>query len=996
MIYDEDGDLYEGQGRFSVRREIPASNYKVTSRHITGMNGIYQGLKTEPVEFHDRTAAIVRNQVERAFQSDFPERYLVEERFLPLLGNECKRFICALAGYFASPNPLLSKKYLFEGIQQRDFAATLKKNRTAAWTRKFRAVPDEEDGLDSYTPTRTAELSDIGDIFNYRYWFRWQEPDPMDYKYTQVGFDEPTEDVKEKWKEALRRVLPQKHKQVHGDEVLLSMSSSSSRTEDGARSKVYKDKCDPKKNYFSRTHLKGWRTSVYKGPTETRDCLTLSIAQSNTVKWIEKQMASIASETIYSAYGMSPRAFEEELDDFYDPDGFYYNRDLTKEGLTKPRWILKAIQEVCQERWPENPIWEYFSIYKNLTLMLDGGVKLGTARGHGLGMANALTTIMQCATFSYILAEATEDGEIAGEMDALFYNDDATIKGTDDVSVLTYSQYENQKIVGLGLLPKESKTYSSKVMVLCERYYPKELGVKASYTSYIRRLPFAATNIVVAKTQYYMVEDPAFGALDVSLLPLLISFWGCEHSMEEYNLPWWAGGWLAPKYNGVDLTFMDPIPESQYLYRGINVGPPILKPERFRERNNLVLRTPISYTHNFRKDLVTDLPEMFDLEMTPGQLAAKFHRSHDEVQTSKWYQHILIERFNTWKTPARPRSLVNIYKEIVTKYKFIDFIPPEGEFDEKSPDSVMDKIDRRPQPPEQPNKLLGSLCFFSGQKYIKGVIPYPYLQGHDKSSMISPDRLDRFNESILSLPGVSKLVPVTIPYEIEGALRERFYNDDYAVFEAYLACTARIKFPKPHFMSKGGEVNNKYSKYLWQADYFGKPEYWDLWLKVGRTITLIFMSGRLTAEEWEEILEETGNLEPLPEVPEPIPLKSGRQEILESDDFWTWRDNPRTAVVSSHLIHIYEQAAAAYSSSMLVKTLTGLSSGRTAVGVGLKDTIPREGSGMDILIRKFTNLCGETTAEGVYLYGIPATNVFDDSGSNSDWEGGGLFGDTFD
>jgi len=60
-----------------------------------------------------------------------------------------------------------------------------------------------------------------------------------------------------------------------------------------------------------------------------------------------------------------------------------------------------------------------FLIYDSFSLRVDG-VKETFPRGHGLGMANALTTIMQCATFHYLIAE----GELSGDVSALFYNDD--------------------------------------------------------------------------------------------------------------------------------------------------------------------------------------------------------------------------------------------------------------------------------------------------------------------------------------------------------------------------------------------------------------------------------------------------------------------------------------------------------------------------------------------------------------------------------------------
>jgi hypothetical protein len=67
-------------------------------------------------------------------------------------------------------------------------------------------------------------------------------------------------------------------------------------------------------------------------------------------------------------------------------------RDLKKEGLTKPRFILKIILDELHLRWPKLKAFEYPEFFDSFKIP---GVD--AVRGHGQGMANALTTIMQIA-----------------------------------------------------------------------------------------------------------------------------------------------------------------------------------------------------------------------------------------------------------------------------------------------------------------------------------------------------------------------------------------------------------------------------------------------------------------------------------------------------------------------------------------------------------------------------------------------------------------------
>jgi len=936
------------------------------------------------LEFSDKLASLICAEVYRAFDLDHPELYLVSPELTQVVGNEVKRFICALAGYFASPNPLLSFHQLAEGIKDKNYAAYLKKVRTASLTRAASAYSVADDGLDNYV---IPGLKDIGDIFNYRYWIRWVEPDPLDYLYARIPLEDPPDTVKKRWEDCLYDVLPDFLSPVLPEEVLLSVSSSSSITEDGSPSKVFLDKADPSKNYFSKEPLCGKRTVVYKGPCEVRDCVILPISQTNTVKWIEKQMAECAAHTTYSAFGLDPDEFNQTLEDFYDPQCWYFNRDLTKEGLTKPRWFLQSIAKVCKEKFPDNPIWPYFSIYDSFSLRVDG-VKETFPRGHGLGMANALTTIMQCATFHYLIAE----GELSGDVSALFYNDDATFKGLREDVIISLAEEEDSLIKPLGLIPKDSKTYISKVMVLCERYFPKSINTKDSYGKYVRRLPFSATNIVVAKSIFSMIDDPVYGEFEPSLLPLALSFWGCEWTPAEYDLPWWAGGWVRPRYKGVDLSFLhgwdvDP----QLLARGFVVGPPEMKPPVFTKEKGVWVSPANQLTLFDLKHVPPFAREYYELVLPMAKAKAKYHRSGDDKATYAWFRHLLLSRYQAWSTPAKQMSMED-YFGILCKKHPVDFIPPVGQRKMLPGHDVLETSNYvQPVPLKQPNKLLGSLSFWMGTKYFKHVVYYPSVVADRGKGKLDADRLSKFNNSILALPGVVQ-IPINENYiEIKGALTERNYYDDYAVLEAYTWATSNFEYPRPLTRSRWGDEINKASFFLMEFDKYFNKDSIDFWIKHTRSAVIPLMLGNLPEDIWAQVLDEycrDGDEIPPSVLNETEQIRKGQPIEDYATAFWNYRDTGIIPPdVPEFVARCWEKGLALFRQQLLWTGIGSMSSTRKVNSI-ISDGVPVENSAEDLSIRKFTGLV-RSEVQGNPVYQLP--DLVDRWADSDSEAGGGAF-----
>lgn len=965
---------------------------------------VWQGCGISYVEWNPSLSIMFSNIVAQAFQSGDPLTYRIPQEVLPHCGSELKRFICAVDGYIQSPNPLLPLKTLVMGLRDRNFAKSLKDLRTALWTRKYNMTSTAPDGLDEVITKfgiNPDQFSDLGDIFNAKYWFRWNEDIADDWKHSLIPV-EVDDGYPELFKQALRRILPDTCKVVLPDEILLSISSSScmSNSIPGGKSRVYKEKEKPENNTFSRDPLKGYFTKIYKTPVEVREAISLTVPQSNTVKYIEKQTSVLMSKISTSNYGFSKEEFKENLEDLWDNNFCFLNRDLTKEGWTKPRWILLAMGEVLEEKYPECKAFSYIKdIYRKFDLVKDG-VTIPTLRGHGLGMANALTTLMQCTVFEMVCFER---GEMINEPSALFYNDDGTIGAESEDDIIAYTEHEDSILMGLGLLKKDKKTYWGPVSVLCECYSNSDLNRKASYCKYIRRIPFSASCVLEAKVKAYMTVDPTFGEVELGLFEKLISFFGCEYSIDEYKLPYWAGGFRRNFYKGVDLTFFDVGDhDPQLLARGFSVGPPEQKPLLFSPKIKGNYVNPIEYIYPC-KDVDPVVHKALGIFQPRRAIEAKLNRSFDRHAHESWWIHEMNVRHKRWNTPSKELSICGYHKSWVAQHPWADSIPPQNNFRERPLDDFSKYCPHKARPdlPDQPNRILGSLSAFTNfGKYIKYCIPIPYIPGRNSGrSEISDERLDKFNESVLNIPGYTQLAIVKPRDLLYTCLTKRCYNNDYDVIEAFATITGKTNvYPEPRFLSVGGEISKKFAFTFHTLEFYGIPLYFEWWCgPMGRTIPVALMTNLLTVDE---VLEIT-NLKEKDEAPEPTP-GSWDSSITFSEWRFNKTLNPHPGKLAIYILvdNLLMNSDILYQSPELIsreesrlnieksqKPEETLDEGlHRLLEVAGRD-VPEEGSPPDTVYKNTTGVIG-VKVFGVYHYRPPDIDVFGGSQSGESDQGG--------
>ena len=218
-----------------------------------------------------------------------------------------------------------------------------------------------------------------------------------------------------------------------------------------------------------------------------------------------------------------------------------YMRDFKKEGLTKPRQILRVIMEELHRRFPEDDCFDRVGFFDNWVVQDRDGTWLYPARGHGLGMANSMTTVMQIAI---------EMMNPVRPMCSSYFNDDATVV-CRELSDLQRYMNEDQKIcaeLGLWIKPESIKHYVGNG-VMCEQYFSvnkKRIGDKTPYR--IMALGKIMTAINAAHARELFSSTRIEGVPD-ELVAKVLNYWGPVLYTGEQTRLRCLGGWLPAAPN---------------------------------------------------------------------------------------------------------------------------------------------------------------------------------------------------------------------------------------------------------------------------------------------------------------------------------------------------------------------------------------------------------------------------------------------------------------
>jgi len=683
------------------------------------------------------------------------------------------------------------ERYLLDGIMKKDFASKLKKLRQNSFVGSDGSFIDESNHMDF-----RMSIHDIGEIFNYNYWINWQEEDPKDYLYGFKDIKKISDEDIQRFKDALKEMLPEHLQIVLEDEVLISNSGSSCITSDYKdNSKVYKEK--ENSNKFSKLPLKGKRSVISVGPENIRDAVILSVPQSNSVKLIEKQCALICEEIQGSAYISDRHRFKKVLDRFFENSSFFYDRDLTKEGITKPRQLVMAILDVLAEKYPECPAWKYRNIYSDYFLILENGEVVNPVRGHGLGMANALTTIMQCVINFLVVKEMARDGQpMKGTIEFITFNDDysAGFEDRDDREI--YIEYDLEICDKYQLIPKASKSHKlDGKFVFCEEYYPLNFNRKVSYKLAELYQVFASRNIFEAKAYFQSISTELTSCEIDPMLEKLTRRYGYEFYPTEWKYPYTFGGWVNPRIFGIrgDLLMVEPLltREAIEAFHACRQG---LRHWKLKGSRHRIYNSPSMQL--FKKlDLPKFLEDMIEYNKSFSEIWSHYYLTKNDVYYDYQISHHSKDRislFNKLKGKVSYRK-IDLLELILEDHPFEDFLPFESIVKEEEIIKIEDIEELSSIP--LPNPILSALAFFNPEKMKRNIVPSllgimrkPYYLNISAESLDSHLRFSGVYSDLKFFQD-SEIIVGNIGNECN------LYYDKISVTNAWATVTGKIMFP---------------------------------------------------------------------------------------------------------------------------------------------------------------------------------------------------------
>lgn len=682
-----------------------------------------QFINRKPIEFSIELADSLADFIGKNLSKDL--RFLTIPKYITdITGNEFKRFLCALESYRQSPNPVLPMSFLIDGLRDKLFASYLKeiRDKSFRWGEGFEyfSTPD------NFYDTDFTKINDIGDIFNYNYWFFWQEDKVDDFKYSKIPLKGIQDSDLDQFEDKLYTLLPDHVEEIDEEEILISTSGSVCYNP-GKGKYVYEVK--QKHNRFSDKPLQGKRSCIFVSPDNTRDSVILPVEQSNSVKLIEKQVARIAEKVRGSAYVRDDQLFKEILEQFFDPEKFYLDRDIKKEGLTKPRELIMSVLKVLKIKYPKFKAWRYSNIFSHFSIIDYDNEVVSLERGCGLGMSNAITTLIQVVVFELCLDKLEEEfGSIARSCKCIAYNDDFTARFDYEYLSVEYWDIEDSWLSRLDIIRNEKKSFRKRGgFSFCERYFPQPMGEKVSYRLTEFNNAFAATNIAAAKMYVNNLSRNVHPYSFEDYIKELTSFWGYEFFYGEWNRPYLLGGWVTPVINLVDLSFA--VKEDEITDEEEKAFFACKKPfYSFRKisRDETRYKSPLE-TITHRDDLV--IPEKFNNYVNYGVKKSEVDSLY-LMRNNDQYLNRMLSAYRNARENAyhmhEPQKLnkSELFEIIFSENPDIDYLPPLGSFTKgevkfTEPDESDYWIT-----PSTGNTIMSMVKYFNPDKLSEKYIPF--------------------------------------------------------------------------------------------------------------------------------------------------------------------------------------------------------------------------------------------------------------------------------
>jgi hypothetical protein len=229
-----------------------------------------------------------------------------------------------------------------------------------------------------------------------------------------------------------------------------------------------------------------------------------------------------------------------------------YCRDFEKEGLTKPRIILRVLLEELHDRFPEEPSFANPGFFDKWILEVDG-VDVEAERGHGLGMANELTTLMSFVIEAMVCKRTRIRTRWSG-----YVNDDAAAIFETWQEAKKFCDVDRDVCGELGLAYKEKASFlCCGSIVLCENYVSilcPNINRKLLFDKQAFAKLYGCANALHARES---LKGAAYKNVTSGMFNALVNYWGPIYNRREFHNLTALGGWETRRLRGINVEYID-------------------------------------------------------------------------------------------------------------------------------------------------------------------------------------------------------------------------------------------------------------------------------------------------------------------------------------------------------------------------------------------------------------------------------------------------------
>jgi len=413
------------------------------------------------------------------------------------------------------------------------------------------------------------------------------------------------------------------------------------------------------------------------------------------IRWIEANVQRILSADKRSKMKHKPQTIKFELDKAMKPykkqwqrgtggkgvitedTPYSYCRDFKKEGLTKPRIIVRIILEELNKRFPRFKSFETTGFFDEWKPVDSSGRVYNTLRGHGLGMASAITTLMQISIENLNTKLSGIRPKWSG-----YVNDDAVVVDNNRDNLIDYIKTDQIVCKALGLKFKTKASFICQgYAVLCEQYSSEKCrDINRKDVYYLQEFNnlLKSVNVTHAK---FSSNSMNLANIPNNYIENVMNYWGWVLFRNEQAHSIYEGGWWRNVSKGIDLSFYLRNSEEKISIQQISAIKTYdcVEKQVFPWIKGAKL---INYKPKSFDDYSEDYREVKGIKLLNKQNMFRPSMNGDE-ETRSWraYQRSLRAVFRKKMSENRDlgMTVLEVYESAIKKHPERDILPPDSE-----------------------------------------------------------------------------------------------------------------------------------------------------------------------------------------------------------------------------------------------------------------------------------------------------------------------------